>query len=547
MLDDYNLRALVVDDLAAMRSMMKTQLASIGVSRVTEAPNAAVAINKMRAEKFDLVLLDYYLGDATDGQQLLELIRNESLIASSSLAIMVTGETKYGLVAQVAEHTPDAYLLKPFTADKLYEHLLPVLERKLGIRRPNKKTPGLKPIYDQFDAGNYDAVITLVDAYTEREGPHADTARLKGDALIHMGDYVSALKHYKRLQDHFSWAALGVARVQAHLHHTEAAIATLEKLVADAPHYMHAIDMLAETYIASSQPEKALTILENACAISPTVNRMRATARVAEQIEDDFRAVQWSNKVVEANKFAVVQDFTDHARLVRGLVKTGQMDKAVATVVRFESEVPQAKQSASIQASKGFVLAKQIEKEKIELTAMPESIRSRRLPLLTEKEARLENIVNSLGSLEHSAKEGIFISEVFIASGHSEKAVESASTAMAYGENLTPALGDAAWQEAVKAQAVAKTKARILDGLNLLRANKTKEALILFMQLVEHTPPDLTPQLLANVVTTVIALKHKGQNVTEFMPAARVALERLKEKYPNYERLPGLVEAFGDS
>jgi len=546
MLDDYNLRALVVDDLAAMRSMMKTQLASIGVSRVTEAPNAAVAINKMRAEKFDLVLLDYYLGDATDGQQLLELIRNESLIASSSLAIMVTGETKYGLVAQVAEHTPDAYLLKPFTADKLYEHLLPVLERKLGIRRPNKKTPGLKPIYDQFDAGNYDAVITLVDAYTEREGPRADTARLKGDALIHMGDYVSALKHYKRLQDHFSWAALGVARVQAHLHHTEAAIATLEKLVADAPHYMHAIDMLAETYIASSQPEKALTILEKACAISPTVNRMRATARVAEQIEDDFRAVQWSNKVVEANKFAVVQDFTDHARLVRGLVKTGQMDKAVATVVRFESEVPQAKQSASIQASKGYVLARQIEKEKIELASMTEGIRSRRLPLLAEKEARLENIVNTLSSTEHSAKEGIFISEVFIASGHSEKALESASTAMAYGENLTPALGDAAWQEAVKVQAVAKTKARILDGLNLLRANKTKEALVLFMELVEHTPPDLTAQLLANVVTTVIALKHKGQNVTEFMPAARVALERLKEKYSSYERLPGLIEAFGD-
>ncbi len=546
MLDDYNLRALVVDDMASMRSMMKTQLASIGVSRVSEAPNAAVAINKMRAEKFDLVLLDYYLGDATDGQQLLELIRNESLIASSALAVMVTGETNYGSVAQVAEHTPDAYLLKPFTADKLYDRLLPVIQRKLGVRLAAKKTPGLKPIYDQYDAGHYEAVIALVDAYTEREGPRADTARLKGDSLIQMGDYVKALQHYKRLQDHFSWAALGVARIQAHLHHTDAAIATLEKLVADAPHYMHAIDMLADTYIAAHQPEKALTILENACAISPTVNRMRATSRVAEQIDDENRTIHWSSKVVEANKFAVAQDFTDHARLVRSLVKTGQMDKAVATVVRFESEVPQAKQSASIQASKGYVLAKQIENEKIELASLPEGIRSRRLPLLTEKEARLENIVNSLSSLEHSAKEGIFISEVFIASGHSEKAMEAASTAMAHGE-MMPALGDAAWQEAVKAQAVAKTKARILDGLNLLRANKTKEALILFMELVEHTPPDLTPQLLANVVTTVIALKHKGQNVTEFMPAARVALERLKEKYANYERLPGLIEAFGDS
>jgi len=44
----------------------------------------------------------------------------------------------------------------------------------------------------------------------------------------------------------------------------------------------------------------------------------------------------------------------------------------------------------------------------------------------------------------------------------------------------------------------------------------------------------------------VVALRHKGQNVSEFMPAARVALERLKQSYPDYERLPGLIESFGE-
>jgi len=547
MLDEYNLRALVVDDMASMRSMMKAQLASIGVVNVSEAPNVAVAIAKLRAEKFDLLLLDYYLGDATDGQQLLELIRAEKLIASSALAVMVTAETAYGSVAQVAEHSPDAYLLKPFTAEKLHDHLLPVLERKLGLRRLNKKTPGLKPIYDQYDAGNYNAVIALVDAFTQREGLRADTARLKGDALIQQGDYVKALTHYKLLEDQFAWAALGVARIQAHLHQTEAAIATLEQLVAESPKYLHAMDVLAESYIKANQPEKALAILETACASSPTVNRMRATAQLAEQFGEDNRVVHWSNKVVDANKFAVTQDFTDHARLVRSLVKSGQMDKATATLVRFEAELPQVKQSASVQASKGYLLAKQIEKEKLELASLPESIKSRRLALLAEKESRLQTLVTSLSGLEQSAKEAVFVSEAYMAAGHSDKAAESAATAMANGQSLLPGMGDSSWLDEVKAQAVTKTKARILDGLNLLRANKTKEALMLFMELVEHTPPDLTAQLLANVVTTVVALRHKGQNVTEFMPAARVALERLKEKYPNYERLPGLIESFGEN
>ncbi len=547
MLDDYNLRALVVDDLAAMRSMMKAQLASLGVVKVSEAPNAAVAITKIRAEKFDLLLLDYYLGDATDGQQLLELIRSEKLIASSALAVMVTAETAYGSVAQVAEHSPDAYLLKPFTADKLYAHLLPVIERKLGGRRAGKKTPGLKPIYDLFDAGRFDAVITLVDAYTEREGMRADTARLKGDALIELGDYVHALTHYKQLEEQFAWAALGVARVQAHLHQTEAAIATLEQLVAESPKYLHAADVLAESYLKANQPEKALALLESACASSPTVHRMRATAQLAEQVGDDARVVHWSCKVVDANKFAVAQDFTDHARLVRSLVKSGQMDKAISTVVRFENEFPGAKQSASVQASKGYVLAKQIEKDKLELDTLPDSIKSRRLPLLAEREARLQSLVTSLADFESSPKETVFVSEAYLAAGLREQAVESAATALAHGQRLLHGMDAPDWLEAVQAQAVAKTKARILDGLNLLRANKTREALQLFMALVEHTPPDLTAQLLANVVTTIVALRQKGQNVTEFLPTARVALARLQENYPDYERLPGLIASFGES
>ncbi|MDP2786748.1 MAG: response regulator [Pseudomonadota bacterium] len=544
MFNDYNLCALVVDDMATMRSMMKSQLASIGVAKITEAPNAAVAIAKLRAEKFDLLLIDYYLGDATDGQQLLELVRHEKLIASSAVAVMVTAETAYGSVAQVAEHSPDAYLIKPFTADTLHDRLLPVLERKLGLRRLNKKTPGLKPIYDQYDAGRYAAVVALVDAYSQREGTHADTARLKGDALMQQGDYVRALEHYQSLQENYAWSSLGVARVQVLLHQTDAAIATLEQLVAESPKYVHASDVLAEAYIKANQPQKALELLEAACANSPTVNRMRATAQLAEQVGDDSRIVQWGGKVVDANKFALVQDYTDHARLVRGLVKSGQMDKAISTMARFETEIPQIKQSASVQASKSYVLAMQLAQEKIEIETMPDSIKSRRLPLLAEKQERLNTLIASLGNLEHSPKDALFVSEAYLVTGHRDKAAESASSALANGQRLFPGMDEPGWREEVEVQAITKTKARIVDGLNLLRAGKTKEALVLFMKLVEHTPPDLTAQLLANVVTTVIALKQKGQNVGDFMPAARAALERLKTEYPGNERLPGLIQSF---
>ncbi len=545
MLDEYCLNGLVVDDMAAMRSMMKSQLLSLGVARVAEVPNAALAIDKLRGDKFDLLLVDYYLGDATDGQQLLELVRNEQLVASSAVIVMVTAEKAYGQVAKVAEHAPDAYVIKPFTAETLLRHLRPVIERKMGIRQLHKKTPGLKPIYDQFDAGRYDAVIALVDAYTQREGVRADTARLKADALMKKGDYVRALEHYLELHETYAWAALGVARVRLQLRQTDAAIAELERLVAESPQYVHAADVLAEAYVQANHTDRALAALEAACARSPTVNRMRAAAQVAEQAGDDARLVQWAGKVVDANKFAMVQDYTDHARLVRGLVNAGQLDKAVSSLARFENEIPQVRQSASVQAAKARTLAAQIDHETHALQDMPASIRDRRMAHVKERQARLDELVGGLEHLEHRPEEAAFLSEAYMATGREEQAARSAAHALAHGCPLPPGMGSEAWRQQVATQTAEKTRARIKEGLDLLRAGQTREALSLFMHLVEHTPADLTPQLLANVVSTVVILRQKGEaSASEFMPFARTALERLKHEYPDYERLPGLLQAF---
>ena len=544
MLDDYNLNALVVDDMAAMRSMMKNQLASIGVTRSAGTPSAAGAIEMLRAAEYNLLLLDYYLGDATDGQQLLELIRNEQLVPSSAVIVMVTAEKNYGLVAQVAEHSPDAYLIKPFTAESLLEHVRPAIERKLGLRQPNRKTPGLKPIYDQFDAKRYDAVITLVDAYTQKEGVHADTARLKGEALLRKGDFVPALAHYQSLPAAYAWAGLGAARARLNLRQTAAAIATLEELVAQTPKYVHASDVLAEAYLQVRQPEKALAVLEKACANSSTINRMRAVARIAEQMGDDNRVIQWGGKVIDANKFALAQDFTDHARLLRGLVKSGQADKAIATMVRFETEIPQVRQSASVQAAKVHILATQIAGETAALANAPPGMKERRMAILAERQARLDELTARLDTLEKRPEDAVFLAEAHIATGQVERAADVAAAAIAHGHRLPESIGDGEWQRQVAEQAVQKTRARIKEGLDMLRIGKTREALDLFMQLVNHTPADLTAMLLANVVSTVVMLRQKGESVNDILPFARIALERLKHEHPGYDRLPGLIESF---
>ncbi len=353
-----------------------------------------------------------------------------------------------------------------------------------------------------------------------------------------------ALAHYETLQHSYSWAALGVARVHLQLHRTTAAIAELEQLVAQSPEYVFASDVLAKAYVKANQPDKALATLEAACARSPTVNRMRATAQVAEQSSDEGRMVQWAGKVVDANKFALVQDYTDHARLLRGLVNSGQHDKAMSSLVRFEAEIPQIKLSASVQAAKACTMAAQIASEISALENIPGSVRERRMAMVAEKQARLDSLVTSLAGLEQRPEDAAFVTEAYMSTGHEDKAAQTAAFALAHGCALPPGMGDAEWQKKVEVQAAEKTRARIKEGLDLLRGGNTRQALNLFMQLVEHTPVDLTAQLLANVVSTVAILRQKGEAANEFMPFARTALERLKHEYPDYERLPGLIRSF---
>jgi CheY-like chemotaxis protein len=544
MLDEYNLNALVVDDMGTMRSMMKTQLATIGVNKVSVSPSAAGAIEILRANQHDLLLLDYYLGDATDGQQLLELIRGEKMVPSSAIIVMVTAEKSYGLVAQLAEHSPDAYLIKPFTAETLLKHLQPVVERKMGIRKLGKKTPGLKPIYDQFDAGRFDVVVALVDAYTQKEGLHTDTARLKAESLMQKGDYIVALNYFESLQDTYAWAALGVARIQLKLRRTQSAIAKLETLVAQTPKYVHAADVLAEAYIQNKQQDKALAVLETACANSSTVSRMRSVTKLAEQVGDDERVVRWGGKVIDSNKFALVQNFTDHARFLRGLVKTGQVDKAVAAAVRFEIDNPQIKKSACVQAAKAYTLATQIAAETATLHTLPATIKERRMAMLEEKQTRLNDLTAMLDTLESQPDEAVFIAEAHMMTGRHEQAMKVAVAALTDGHTLPASMGDSEWQLQAASQATQKTRTRIKEGLDLLREGKTRDAINLFMLLMDQTPVDLTPMLLANIISAVVVLRQHGEAVHEFLPFARIALERLKHEHPDYERLPGLIQSF---
>lgn len=203
---DYgSLRTLVVDDIPGMRSALKMTLASFGVTRTDVAGSAQEAISRLANSPYDLILADYNLGEARDGQQLLEELRHRGLISMQTVYVMVTAESVYEKVAATAELAPDDYMLKPFNGEVLHNRLDSILMRKLAFAE----------VHRLFAAGEVEAAIVGCDELMKNKPRYlVDALRLKGEMLNAVGRFEEGEALYRRVIEMRAvpWARLGLAR-----------------------------------------------------------------------------------------------------------------------------------------------------------------------------------------------------------------------------------------------------------------------------------------------------------------------------------------------
>jgi two-component system response regulator AlgR len=125
------LKVLIVDDEPLARSRLRRLLgdcAAPGVTVAAEAANAADALEWLRREPFDLVLLDIYMPGA-DGLTLAQALR---ALPQVPLVVFVTAHAGHALQAFEVEALD--YLTKPVRLERLQAALLKV-ERLLSMRQ----------------------------------------------------------------------------------------------------------------------------------------------------------------------------------------------------------------------------------------------------------------------------------------------------------------------------------------------------------------------------------------------------------------------------
>ncbi|MGA8144254.1 MAG: response regulator [Candidatus Acidiferrales bacterium] len=125
-----DIRALIVDDSSVMRKIVERSLrqAGINLTQVLEAGNGAEALAVLQENQVDLILCDINM-PVMDG---LEFVKQLAGVGNAKgvPVVMITTEGSESHVVQALSCGARGYIRKPFTADQVKEHVLPVLAVK---------------------------------------------------------------------------------------------------------------------------------------------------------------------------------------------------------------------------------------------------------------------------------------------------------------------------------------------------------------------------------------------------------------------------------
>ena len=119
---------MLVDDIPAMRLLVRQMLRNLGIQQVVEAADGSSALQKLRDQPVDVILSDWNMIPMT-GLQLLMAVREEPRHRLTPF-IMITGQHTNDHVVRARAAGVSGYLIKPFTVDSLARQLT----RALGGR-----------------------------------------------------------------------------------------------------------------------------------------------------------------------------------------------------------------------------------------------------------------------------------------------------------------------------------------------------------------------------------------------------------------------------
>ncbi|WDP93076.1 MAG: response regulator [Desulfobacter sp.] len=149
---------LVVDDMKSMRLTIRKMLRNLNIGKMLRfADNGKAGLEILAATPCDMAIIDWNM-PVMNGGQMLNTLRQDKVLRDMPV-IMVTAENERDIVAEVAEHEIDAYLLKPLTLKSLDKKIKAVVHQ---ANNPDDCTRHILKARELEEAGDYQGAIAEI-------------------------------------------------------------------------------------------------------------------------------------------------------------------------------------------------------------------------------------------------------------------------------------------------------------------------------------------------------------------------------------------------
>lgn len=118
---DDSVKILIVEDMAAMRKILKDNLNKLGYMDIVETVDGKAALECLDEEEIDIILSDWDMPNMT-GIELLREVRRKDAYKKLPF-IMITAESQRENVIEAVESGVNDYITKPFDNEAISSKL----------------------------------------------------------------------------------------------------------------------------------------------------------------------------------------------------------------------------------------------------------------------------------------------------------------------------------------------------------------------------------------------------------------------------------------
>lgn len=278
-------KTLIIDTDLNSLSVTRSLLNQLHIVNVDIASSVDESVALCKENSYDLIILDYYLGDIINGAELLIYLRQNELIPTNIATLVCSTDSSKKAVLRVLQALPDSFLVKPLSLNNLKNKLSTALRQK-EIR---------SPIFEELESEGYESAIELCWESIRKHQYAPNLVNLLLNLLIENHDWEQAFTtSEKMLTKQVNWHTEVIhARAMYATGRKEQSIALLKSIIERTPLLVEAYDFLAQFYRQEREFIQALFYAQQAQDLVPaSSHRLILTSRLAIKVGDSDALVK---------------------------------------------------------------------------------------------------------------------------------------------------------------------------------------------------------------------------------------------------------------